>query len=77
MSFAQEAHFLVTLIVVLTLLLTMATALALYAVLEARRMRIIAARIDPIFAGDPDALMPPVIRRLVERMRKAGGGDAP
>ena len=47
--------------------------LACVAILEMRRMRLIAAARDPLWNASEDDALPPFYRGLVERFRRSGG----
>lgn len=72
MSCAQEIQLLGCLCMVLAVLLMAAISAALVAILEMRRMRIIAAARDPLWDAHEDDAMLPGQRGLIARLRRWG-----
>lgn len=72
MTYEQVINLFAAILVVQTLALFAAIMLAVLAVIEARRLRLVAAARDPLWDADADDALAPCQRSFVERLRQWG-----
>lgn len=72
MNLDQQISFLAVMCAVLAVGLAGAIALALHAIIEARRWRLLAIARDPLLDVNAEEAVPPYVRGLVDRLRKMG-----
>lgn len=72
MTYGEIVNLFACILVVQTLALFAAIVLAVIAVIEARRLRLVAAARDPLWNADADDALAPWQRGLVERLRQWG-----